>query len=247
MRARLIGAEAQAAAAKRDRDATPATAGRENVNRAEDAVYNAERAVTAARMELDDLMLGDPRNNAQAITAARRRLSDAQERLRQDNATLNGLGSRTTLTAPNRVEAALAAARADVMLADQAWDKTRLRAPAAGTILQLNTKVGETLAPSPEQVVLVLGDVSKLRVRAELDDTEISKVRLNQSVFVKSSSFPGQEFEGKVTEIAPFLSIPRMSARGPRRPNDIEVLEVVVDLDGSVSLMPGMRADVFFR
>ncbi|MFX8362527.1 biotin/lipoyl-binding protein, partial [Acinetobacter baumannii] len=52
-RARLIGAEAQAAAAKRDRDATPATAGRENVNRAEDAVYNAERAVTAARMELD--------------------------------------------------------------------------------------------------------------------------------------------------------------------------------------------------
>ncbi|MGL1503058.1 hypothetical protein ACSTIB_23515, partial [Vibrio parahaemolyticus] len=92
----------------------------------------------------------------------RRRLSDAQERLRQDNATLNGLGSRTTLTAPNRVEAALAAARADVMLADQAWDKTRLRAPAAGTILQLNTKVGEMLAPSPEQVVLVLGDVSKL-------------------------------------------------------------------------------------
>jgi HlyD family secretion protein len=246
-RARLLGAEAQAAAAKRDRDATPATAGRENVNRAEDAVYNAERAVTAARMELDDLMLGDPRNNAQAITAARRRLSDAQERLRQDNATLNGLGSRATLTAPNRIEAALAAARADVMLADQAWDKTRLRAPAAGTVLQLNTKVGETLAPSPEQVVVVLGDVSRLRVRAELDDTEISKVRLNQSVFVKSSSFPGQEFEGKVTEISPFLSIPRMSARGPRRPNDVEVLEVVVDLDGSATLMPGMRADVFFR
>ncbi|MDX2204067.1 MAG: efflux RND transporter periplasmic adaptor subunit [Hyphomicrobiaceae bacterium] len=246
-RARLLAAEAQAAATKRDRDAAPATQGRENINRAEDAVYNAERAVTAARMELDDLMLAEGRANAQAITSARKRLTDAQERLRQESSSLSSLGSRAGLTAPNRLEAGLAAARAEVMLADQAWDRTRLRAPAPGTVLQINAKVGETLAPSPEQVVFVMGDVSRLRVRAEVDDTEIGKVRLNQSVFVKSSTFPGQEFEGKVVEIAPFLSVPRMPARGPRRPSDVEVLEVVVDLDGSVTLMPGMRADVFFR
>lgn len=246
-RARLLGAEAQAAAAKRDRDAAPVTAGRESVNRAEDAVYNAERAVTAARMELDDLMLGDGRGTAQALNTVRRRLTDAQDRLRQETNSLNSLGARANLTAPNRIDAALIAARAEVMLADQAWDKTRVRAPAAGTILQVNAKIGETLAPSPEQVIFVMGDTSRMRVRVEVDDTEIGKIRLNQSVFVKNSAFPGQEFEGKVAEIAPFLSVPRMPARGPRRPSDVEVLEVVVDLEGAVTLMPGMRTDVFFR
>ncbi len=243
-RARLIAAEAQAAAMKRDRDAAPVTQGRENINRTEDAVYNAERAVTAARMELDDLMLG---TNAQAIANARKRLTDAKERLRQDNAQLTSLGSRASQTLPNRLESALSAARAEVMLADQAWDKTRIRAPSAGTLLQVNAKIGETLAPSPEQVIFVMGDMTRLRVRAEVDDTEIAKVRMNQSAFVKNSAFPGQEFEGKVAEVAPFLTVPRMPARGPRRPSDLEVLEVVVDLEGTVTLLPGMRVDVFFR
>ena len=36
-------------------------------------------------------------------------------------------------------------------------------------------------------------------------------------------------------------------SRGPRRPNDVEVLEAMVDLDGLPPLLTGMRVDVFFK
>ena len=64
---------------------------------------------------------------------------------------------------------------------------------------------------------------------------------------VRSDAFPGRDFEGKVGSIAAYVGPPRLGSRGPRKPTDIEVLEVSVDLDGRPPLMPGMRADVFFR
>lgn len=245
-RARLTAAEAEAAARKRERDAAPANAGRENVSRAEDNLYNAERTYTSARIELDDAMLADPKGTSPAVTSARKRMTDAQDRVRQETNNLNN-ASRNNSTAPSRADSAVIAARADVMLADQAWDKTRIRAPIAGSILQISAKVGEFLAASPEQIVFSMGDVSRLRVRAEVDETEVNKIRLGQTVFVKNAAFPGQEFEGKVSELSPLLAIPRMTARSPRRPNDVEVMEVIIDLDGSVTLLPGMRVDAFFR
>jgi HlyD family secretion protein len=38
-----------------------------------------------------------------------------------------------------------------------------------------------------------------------------------------------------------------MGSRGARRATDVEVMEVLVDMDGTVPLMPGMRVDAFFR
>lgn len=245
-RSRLLAAEAEAAGRKRDRDAAPAVAGREAINRTEDNLYFAERALTQARIELDDAMLADTRGNSAAVTSARRRLTDATERVRQENANLT-TSMRNNAPAPNRIESAVLAARSDVMQADVALDRTRMRAPANGSVLQINVKLGESLTPSPEQVVFVMGDVGRLRVRAEVDETDVPKVRPGQSVFVKNSAYPGQEFEGKVAEIAAALAIPRMGARGPRRASDVEVMEVLIDLDGTVSLLSGMRVDVFFR
>lgn len=245
-RARLTAAEAEAAARKRERDAAPANAGRENVSRAEDNLYNAERTYTSARIELDDATLVDPKGTSPAVTSSRKRMMDAQDRVRQEQTNLTN-ALRNNSTAASRADSAVIAARADVMLADQAWDKTRIRAPIAGSVLQINTKVGEFLAASPELIVFAMGDVSRLRVRAEVDETEVNKIRLGQTVFVKNSAFPGQEFEGKVSELTPLLAIPRMAARGPRRPSDVEVMEVLIDLEGTITLLPGMRVDAFFR
>ena len=139
------------------------------------------------------------------------------------------------------------AARAELSAADAALERTRIRAASAGTILQVNAKVGETATPSPENALVVIGDLSSLRVRAEIEERDIGKVRVGQAAIVRSDAFPGKDFEGKVASLAQALGPSRLGQRGPRKPTDVDVLEVMIDLAGQPPLLPGMRVDVFLR
>ncbi|MGE8940763.1 HlyD family secretion protein [Leptospira interrogans] len=248
-RARLAAAEAEASARVRERDAQTATSGRDDVRRAEDAVFQAERAVTGARFELDNALYTQRNDGGatQLVADARKRLTDARDRLQREQAAFAVAQSRNNVPAPNRFEAGVIAARADVALAQLMLDRTRIRAPIAGTVLQVHVKPGEVVTPSPEQPIVTIGDPTVIVVKSELDERDIAKIRVGQKAFVRSSAFPGQEFEGKVTALAPVLAAPRQSQRGPRRPTDVEVLEVTIEPDAKTPLMPGLRVDTFFR
>ena len=248
-RARLAAAEAEAGARQRERDAQPATSGREDVRRAEDAVYAAERAVTGARYELDSALLAKRRNggNDRQVADARSRLTDARERLRREQLALATAQSRSGVPAPSRLDAAVTAARTDVALAQLLLDRTRIRAPIDGTVLGVMGKIGETVSPSPEQPLVIVGDPTVVVVKAEVGERDISKIKIGQRAFVRSPAFPNRDFEGTVTRLAPALGSPHMSARGPRRPTEQEVLEVTVEFENPGPLLPGLRVDTFFR
>ena len=85
----------------------------------------------------------------------------------------------------------LIAARSEVTLAETLLDKTRIRAPIAGKVLQINAKVGELVAPTPELPLVVVGDMSIVRVRAEVDEPDVAKIKLGQRVSVKNNAYPG--------------------------------------------------------
>ena len=247
-RFRLVSAEAEAAVRRRERDAQPVAVGREDVKRIEDILYAVERSAMGARFELDFLLgAGRSGDTEKAVASARKRLAEARERVQRERAALGAALAKPGLPAPTRLEAAFTAARAEVSVAETMLDKTRIRAPSAGTILQIRGKVGETVGPTMEYPLLVLGDLSAMRVVAEVDEADVAKVRLGQAVFVRSDTYPGRDFEGKVTAVAPSLAQPRIGQRGPRRPTDVEVLEVTILLDGTVPLLTGMRTEVFFR
>lgn len=248
-RARLAAAEADAGARKNERDSQPATAGREDVRKAEDAVFNAERAVTGARFELDAAIAAkrSGTNNAQTLTEARQRFATAQDRLKRDLAAFATAQLKTNIPAPNRFESALNAARANIAQAEALLDQTRIRAPAGGTVLQVYAKLGEMVSPSPEQPLVVIGDTSVMRVKAEVGEDDAGKIFVGQKAFVKSTGFAGKEFSGAVVALAASLAPPRIGLRGPRNPTDVEVMEVTIDLDGRVPLLPGMRVDAFFK
>ena len=93
-------------------------------------------------------------------------------------------------------------------------------------MLQVNAKVGETATPSPENVLLVIGDLSSLRVRAEIEERDIGKLRVGQTAIMRSDAFPGKDFEGKVASLAQALGPSRLGQRGPRKPTDVDVLEI---------------------
>jgi HlyD family secretion protein len=247
-RAKLASAEVTAEA-RRDVRESQLPSGREDLRKAEDALYSAERAVTGARIELD-YALAAKRNgsgSSQALSNARQRVRDANDRLERERTAYVQAQSKSNLPAPSNAESAFNQARAEVRMAEALLAKTRIRSPIAGTVLSVNTKVGEIVAPSPQQSLAVVGDMETLTVKAEVDATDVSKISINQSAFARSASFPGQEFSGTVTNIAPSLSRPAIHPRGPRLPNDVEVLEVTITLDGNPALLPGMRVDAFFK
>jgi len=248
-RARLAAAETEADVREKIRDDQKLSSSRKDVREAEDEVYRAERAETGARIELDYALFGRRSGTVtqRTLDNARRRLEDARDRLQRARLAVAQAQAKADLPAPSRAEAAVSEARAQVAITEALLDKTRVRAPRAGRVLRLEAKNGEMVAPSPQAPLVVLGDMTVMQVKAEVDEADVSKIRLGQAAYVKNSSYPGREFEGRVVDMAPSLISPRISQRGPFRPTDVEVLEVTIELTGEVPLLPGMRADAFFR
>jgi HlyD family secretion protein len=200
-------------------------------------------------MALDDLVRKAKTGSAPAddVAKARTKLSDAQAAFETEKAALEKVAARDDMPLPTRLESSLTLARSDVTQVYNAINRTRVRAPADGTILNVWAKLGEVAVTSPDAPLALFGDLGSLRVRTEVEERDVTKIRVGQKAVVKADAFGAQEFTGVVTSIAPALGAQRITSRGPRRPNDVEVLEVMVALDGQPPLLTGMRVDVFFK
>ena len=246
--ARLAAADAQVALRKRVRNDASTPKGSAERRRAEDAVADAERAVAEARAALDRAAASRRagRSSQASLDSARLALSLAHDRLREQQDLLRNVKAAAGTALPSRLEGELNVSRAELTLAEAELEKTRIRAPLAGTVLQVQAKVGELATPSADPPLVLLGDLSSLRVRAELDERDLVKIRVGQRVVVRADAFRDREFEGKVASIDQVVGPGRINARGQRKFNDVEVMEVVVDLTEPGPLVPGMQADVYF-
>lgn len=246
---RHAAAEAEAHVRKRERDEDTENKSGQERRRLEDAAFDADRALFRARMAFDAAaaaLRAGKDGTPQSVDEARARILPAEEKAASERAALTKLLA-VGAPLPTRLEASLAAARSDLALAEQAVERTRIRAPSDGTVLHVPARKGEVAPVSPDAVLAIFGDVTALKVRAEVEERDAPKVRIGQRVVVRADAFPDREFTGTVTSIGLALGAPRISTRGPRRPNDVEVLEVQAQLDGNPPLLTGMRVDVFFR
>ncbi len=250
-RAKLKGATAQAAASERTRNEEDVRGMAVDRRNAEDDLASAERARFDARQAFDDTLRdmhsGTGNVTEDAVTKARDKLTEAETKVTRERANVATVAAKSGMPLPTAREAALAAARAEQTAAEVAVEHTRVRAPFDGTVLNVFAKEGEIAVPSPDNTLLMFGDLAKLKVRAEVEERDAAKIRVGQPVIVRADAYPDQDFEGRVTSTAQSLSAPRIATRGPRRPNDVEVLEALIDLDGLPPLLTGMRVDVFFK
>jgi HlyD family secretion protein len=248
--ARVHAATAELAIRRRERDGNEST-GRLAQDRrtAEDNVASAERQLVIGREEYDRSAKARRTGGATPadVEKARDVVVKAQERLDTARVALRKALSVDGLPAPTRQEAAVTAGRAELSLAEAALERTRIRAPITGTALQISAKVGEMATPSPENVLVMIGNTASMQVKAELEERDVGKVRVGQLAVIRSDAFPGKDFEGKVSSMAQALGPSRLGQRGPRKPTDVDVLEIVVELSGQTPLLPGMRVDVFLR
>ena len=246
---KIAAARAEVGVREREREEEKATGPALERRQAEDKLAEAERDLFARREAFDAALRAQKSNSGSAEIAnvERAKVNDAIGKVAAARQALATQNARGDMPLTQRLESSLATARAELSSAEIGLERTRVRAPADGTVLNMIAKAGETATPSPENTLLVFGDLTSLRLRAEVEERDAAKVRVGQKVVVKADAFPDRAFEGTVTSISQSLGQPRIATRGPRRPNDVEVVEVMVALEGNPPLFTGMRVDAFFK
>jgi len=244
-RARVASAQAQVALRKRARNDVAAAGRAAQRRKAEDAVADAEKTVIEARAALDQAT--QQRSAPGAIEAARASLVRAQAQFVQQDAVLRRLEGQANTPLPTALEGELTVARAELSAAQAALEKTRIRAPIAGTALKVNVRPGEVASPAAAQPLILLGDISALRVRAQVDEQDLGQIKLGQPVLVRTADFPGKEFPGTISSIAPIVELGDINLGGERNSVLAHVAQVVVGLTAWGQLAVGMKVDVFFE
>lgn len=137
-------------------------------------------------------------------------------------------------------EAQVVAARVSVENARIAVDDTDIRAPIAGTIIARPVQKGQVIS-SPTQdfsggsLLMQMADLSAVRIRSLVDETDIGKIRPGMTARVSVAAYPNQPFAGVVVKVEPQAVVEQ----------NVTMFAVLVSIrnpDGL--LMPGMNAEV---
>ncbi len=118
-------------------------------------------------------------------------------------------------------------AKANVERAQAELELSYVRAPHAGIILKINTFPGELVK---NEGILELGNIQKMYVTAEVYETDISRVKLGQSVTIKTDKIIG-DLEGNVEEIGWKVGRQDVLGTDPVVDTDARVVEVKISLD----------------
>ena len=139
-----------------------------------------------------------------------------------------------------RFESTLQAARDNLR-------KTRFISPIDGTVTQLTIERGEIAVigtmNNPGTVLLTVADLSRMKVEADVDETDVATIRLGQEATVKVDALPDTTLIGHVTQIA---NSPLISGAETQEQETNFKVDVTIDLPPS-TLRPGMTADVEIR
>jgi HlyD family secretion protein len=128
-----------------------------------------------------------------------------------------------TLVAESRIagaEARLARHRAEL-------ERSYVRAPFDGRVLDVLARPGELVGLDG---ILELGRVNEMYAIAEVYETDIRHVRVNQPARVRSSALP-KELAGKVTRIRPKVQKMDQIGTDPAARKDARIIEVEIRLD----------------
>ena len=116
-------------------------------------------------------------------------------------------------------------------------DHTVIRSPIDGTVVARNVDVGQTVAASLQAptIFTIAQDLTKMRVYAKTDESDVGSLKLGQPVTFKVDAFPKERFTGSLTQI-------RMN---PTMVQNVVTYDAIVDFDNvGMRLFPGMTAYV---
>jgi HlyD family secretion protein len=124
-------------------------------------------------------------------------------------------------------------------------DYTTLSAPFDGVITVRQAELGEIMVPGTP--VVTLADLDHIWLRAYINETDIGKVRLDQAAAVKTDTYPGKTYKGRVSFISPAAEFTPKSVETHTERVTL-VYRIKIDIDNPThELVPGMPADAILN
>ena len=179
------------------------------------------------------------------LTASNVRLENAEAQFKRgkklhDNGSISDKDFEDIQEAFAQAKSTLVRTQVTYENAKIALDDTVVRSPVSGTVISRPVEVGQVIS-SPTQavgggtVLMTMADLSKVRVRALVDEIDVGKVSIGQKVSIKVAAYRDKEFFGTVSKIEPKARVEQ----------NVTTFPVLIDIDNKENLLLlGMNTDV---
>ncbi|TZF92361.1 efflux RND transporter periplasmic adaptor subunit [Chryseobacterium panacisoli] len=137
----------------------------------------------------------------------------------------------------NAAKAQVGSVNAQLSTANKNLSLTNIYSPIDGTVLNRNVSEGQTVASSFSTPTLfsIAKDLTKMRVRASVDEADIGNVKVGQKATFTVDAFPDETFDGEVSEV-------RLH---PTVSSNVVNYTTIINADNSgLKLKPGMTANI---
>jgi HlyD family secretion protein len=186
-------------------------------------LYNQGVASRRIREDLNATVL----EGEASLSSAQARLSEMQHQFETDQVDADAQITLAKATLERaRAEFPISSLEKQIELARSRAKRMTLYAPVDGRILNIRVKPGEQAGSGP---ILTMGDTSKMRVVAEVYETDILSVHVGQPARVSSRSLPHQ-IEGKVVRVGNMIFKNDVLNVDPAARADARVVEVWIEL-----------------
>ncbi len=192
---------------------------------------------------LDKSLLNDQVNqdranlqNAQSNLQFQQQNFDRQSKLYNAGA-ISKADFETAQSSYNTALAAVSSSKAILAAAQRNLSYTNIYSPINGTVLSRNVSEGQTVASSFNTPTLfsIAKDLSKMQVRAAVDEADIGNVKKGQDVTFTVDAFPDDVFKGTVQEVR---LQPVVTA------NVVTYVTIINAENNNLKLKPGMTANI---
>jgi HlyD family secretion protein len=116
-------------------------------------------------------------------------------------------------------------------------DRTTIRSPVNGTVIDRQVDTGQTVAASLSAPTLftIAQDLSQMQIEADVDEADIGKVQQGQQVRFQVDAYPGQHFRGSVAQVR----------KAATNTNNVVTYKVIINAPNQQQLLlPGMTANL---
>ncbi len=104
--------------------------------------------------------------------------------------------------------AAIAVAQANHRASQVAVEQTLIRAPFDGVVLTKNANVGDVITPfssalGSQAAVVTMADMTTLEVEADISESNLAKVKIDQPCEIQLDALPDTRFRGRLLRLVP--------------------------------------------